>query len=311
MTEADVQLMRLAQFANTLLVPATEAVRAAQDEVQWPWALGTLLEAGAWICLGVELRYFPRKKSLAVLERTIGRISRLDEAGGNWGRIVGNSWTERLGYGHLDDALAVQVFPVPLDQPGRLHAQYEAALVHAVTRTDDEVAARVQRAMLFERDDVWNAEVSRHSALLAELRREEPARGDGPAWTTCAGAGAWIADGLVRCLGDVEATLNWAALGLGLSSDSEDLEIWLDRVGDPRTDDEVLASWVGKIVGWRVSRRDLRAGERLAEARLLTSQFERDVVRRGMSSPWPDGFMVVLDRALERWEVLTAQVVLR
>ena len=67
MTPDEVQLVRLAQFANAMLVPATESLRVAHGQAQWPWALGTLLEAGAWLCLGVELQYFPLDKSRAVL----------------------------------------------------------------------------------------------------------------------------------------------------------------------------------------------------------------------------------------------------
>ena len=225
---------------------------------------------------------------------------------------MGNSWAEQLGHGNIDEALTVQVFRGPLEQPDRLHPHYEAALMLAAAWIDDETGTRLQQVVLFESDDVWSAEIQRQRGLLTRLRREEEVRSSGPAWRPFADGEAWIVDGLVRCLGNLETSLTWAGLVLGLSPDTRDHpNVWIDRLGGaPRTDEDVLASWVGKILGWRLSRRDGRARDRLAEATQLTAQFERYLVQyQRMVSPWPHGFADMVDRTLDHWEVMAGQLV--
>jgi hypothetical protein len=306
MTEAELQMFRLAQFAQSILVPATEAFRTGEDETRRLWALGALLEAGARMCLGAELEYFPAEKSLVLLERTVGRTSKLPLVGELWGRVVGNSWVEQLGHGNLEEALAVRVLPDAQGERPQLFAHFQAELVLTMERANDGAAERFLRALLLESDAQWSADLRQHRQWLTSLGEDLPNPAASRAWNAAADGEAWILDGLLRCLVQLEAVLGWAEVIQGRSFDESETSPYSSLA--PPGAEEVLVTSVGRILSWRLYRGNGQVRDRLEEAVGLAGDVERLLVdAQTIASPWPEGLRATVDRTLDRWETMASQ----
>jgi hypothetical protein len=320
-TESEAQEARLAEFVRFGVAPASERWRRAQqgpDPAEAMWALGVLLEAGAWICLGTEIGYFPRSKALAVLERSVGRQPKQSLVREDRHRIVGNRWTESLFSGNLDEALFVRTFQS--EQEGRrLLSEFDAVLLLAWEREGDEMLQRVLRAFLLDDDVVWEREIQRTARLLAMVASGVDDSEGQQAWRACGRGEAWVVDGLVRFLVHLDAVETWAASarsgwgladGRSLTDDEEELGDVDEDSTRPEDVGKVFVRSVGRVLRWRLERGDARVRERLeSTTRLLEATTLMRALIGNEESPWPGGFRNALNETLNRWEQMSAQTV--
>jgi len=227
-------------------------------------------------------------------------------AGELWGRVVGNSWVEQLGHGNLEEALAVRVLPDAQGERPQLFAHFQADLVLTMERANDGAAERFLRALLLESDAQWSADLRQHRQWLTSLGEDLPNPAASRAWNAAADGGAWILDGLLRCLVQLEAVLGWAEVIQGRSFDESETSPYSSLA--PPGAEEVLVTSVGRILSWRLYRGNGQVRDRLEEAVGLAGDVERLLVdAQTIASPWPEGLRATVDRTLDRWETIASQ----
>jgi hypothetical protein len=319
-TESEAQEARLAEFVRFGLGPVHARWHEAQQgasPVEAMWTLGVLLEAGAWICLGTEVGYFPPNKALSILEMSVGRQAKQVLVSGDRDRIVGNRWTESLFSGNLEQALSVRSFRRE-PQDIRLLSEFGTILLLVWGGEEDLLVHRVLSAFLLDGDAVWDREIQRTAQLLAMVTRGQHDPAGQEAWRACAGGEAWIADGLIRLLVQLDAIETWAASarsGWGMPAE-ESLAQDEEALGDVDEDStriedtgRVLVRAAGRVMRWRLEPSDRRVRERLANvASLLDAPRLMRALTESNESPWPGGFRIALTEALSRWEQMSAQM---
>lgn len=201
MERSDRQRFHLLNFARTVLEPARGKLTVG-NYIE-PYAYGALLEAGGWVCAGVDIGYFPHAESEALLQDLNAFFDCLMPA-----PAIGalSATLELLIAGDCGAALALRAFDdadhVTLQQ---LEPAFQAALIQSSTfqrkTSAHEFLARIRFADQYSWDFAFKREKS-----------------DKLSWQDCEAGSSVVStlhDGLLATVHYIANLSQWAAATMG------------------------------------------------------------------------------------------------
>ena len=311
-SDLDLQRFHLGQAMRGLVGPAVHALTASRQPEDYPpprrdvvWSLGSLVEAGGFLCLGVDLGYFPRADTTNALRRLFARAPAIELANEERALVFANAWAEHLSVGDAEEALAVRGFAdVPEEAAGLLPA-FQSAWSFAARLARSAEADPFLRRLLLAGEEAWRGEMDDQGMEIPVPRR----RGDENAWRQLA-AGHPL-DGLLDALRHLEIISELAAsVQAAARPRGRRHGLWLPDEESAVTAARMLVRSVGTLLRWRLDLANesvyRRLGGAIEDADAIIAELLRAV---HAEDPWPKGFRAAAAKALADWEEISGQAI--
>jgi hypothetical protein len=308
-SDLELQRFHLAQAMRGLVAPATRALayasrRGVLGRRDMLWSLGSLIEAGGFLCLGVDLGYLPRTDTADALGRLFARQPAAELTEEELALIVGNAWAEHLAHGDAGEALAVRGFAdLPKETPALLPA-FQWAWSFAARLAASAAANRFLRLLLLADDEAWRGEMhDKGIGLLAILMGPS----DEQVWREL--AAEHPIDGLLDTLRHLEILSEWAESANAAARRRG------RRPGLRFADEEsattaarILVRSLGKLLRWRLDLANQLVGRRLGLAIDDADGLLGNLLKAAGGSTteiWPEGFRAAATKVLADWEEIS------
>jgi hypothetical protein len=313
-SDLELQRFHLGQAMRGLVGPAMRALASSSRRPEGSppfrrdivWSLGSLVEAGGFLCLGVDLGYLPRTDTTEALRRLFARPPAAELAEEERALVVGNAWADHLALGDAKEALAVRAFADLPEETAALLPAFQSAWSFAARLATSAAANRFLRRLLLAGEEAWRAEMDDHGIGSAAVLAGP---GDEQAWSRLA-AGHPL-DGLLDALRHLEIVSEWAASAQAAAR-RHGRRPGL-RLGDEEsaaTAARILVRSVGRLLRWRLDLANQSVNRRLGRAiddadgilgELLAA------VGGNATDVWPEGFRAAATQALADWEEISGE----
>jgi len=306
MASPSLQRFHFVQVGSWLSARLYQSTGPFRDPFTRVWALGDTLEAGAWLCLGADLRYFPPAAVRAALEPVFTQPSGeairpiLTTNALNW-------WTSALSSGNVAAALDARLFrDVATDMADTLHPPFQTASLWAQHFSSDEIAQRFMRTVRLATDSVWAQETGAQRRHMTEaLGRGEKSR----SLRALSDGGAWLFDGLLRAASHFEALVLWGVATVttrpATPEHASQARERRDALGTARA--RLLLS-AGSIERWRLDLGHELVRNRIEEMIAVAEELAEPLLEMMGGDPrsaWPNGIRSALQERFRYWATIS------